>query len=183
MEKSWNLTDVLSVKNAIEYGIKWNGEKKQENTMAMEHVLEALKAAIDTANKAAVEYDRAKAKVNEMSNQQSQQAEILSKKEAKLKEIEALLGPAVDAKLLLEKALKAKAEADAAMKELKIRSEAFADYAQKEENNIDVRRRDQEKTAQIQKDKEENLMQREINLERLVIEKVQKIFPHQKIGG
>ena len=183
MEKSWNLTDVLSVKNAIEYGIKWNGEKKQENTMAMEHVLEALKAAIETANKAAVEYDHAKHVVNSQSNDNQKLAEILSLKEKKLREIEAMLGPAVNAKLLMEQALKAKAEADAAMKELKIRSEAFADYAQKEEKRIDTQRRAQDKVAQEQKDKEENIKNRESNLERLVIEKVQKIFPNQKIGG
>lgn len=151
--------------------------------MAMEHVLEALKAAIDCANKAKVEYDVAKMKVNETSNQQTKLAEMLSAKEKKLKEIEAMLGPAVDAKLLLEKALRSKAEADAAMKELRIRSEAFADYAAKEEKQIDVRRRDQNKIAEEQKIKEENITQREINLERLVIEKVQRLFPHKKIGG
>lgn len=151
--------------------------------MAMEHVLEALKAAIECANQAKVEYDRAKAKVNETSNQQVQLAEMLAKKEAELKKVEAILGPALNSKQLLDQSIKAKADAEAAMKELRIRSEAFATFSQAEEKRIEAKRRDQEKQAAELNDKAENIMQREINLERLVIEKVQRLFPHQKIGG
>lgn len=151
--------------------------------VGMQDVLNALKAAIETANRAAVEYDTAKNKVNSIGNDQVKLAEVLAKREAEIKKVEAILGPALNLKILQDNAIKAKADAEAAMRELKIRSEAFADYSQKEEKRLEEQRRSQDKIAQAQKDKEENIMQREINLERLVIEKVQKLFPHQKIGG
>lgn len=151
--------------------------------MAMEHVLSELKAAIECANQAKIEYDTAKAKVNETANQQTKKAEELAKKEKALKEIESILGPALNSKQLLDQSLKVKAEAEAAMKELRIRSEAFAAYSQSEEKRVEAKRRDQEKQAAELNDKAENITQREINLERLVIEKVQRLFPHQKIGG
>jgi len=148
--------------------------------MAMEQVLGSLKAAIDTANRAAVEYDAAKAKVNETANQQSKMADSLAKREAELDKIQAILGPALDAKKLRDESIKAKAEAEAAMKELKIRADAFTEYAQKEEKRLDAQRRSQDLLETELTKKAENISQREINLERLVIEKVQKLFPGKK---